>query len=419
MYRAVKIFNITNAEDFVLGSKMAVKEIGPVTYEMEWHKSKFFWKDEGILSYRRDTVLKFVPELNWVDENEEFYTLNSTLIQNADNLNDFKENQLIIKTTIKQYMQDTVDKSLNLPVSRGDCPKEEFTIHYKREEGNENLNFIQGSYANATSANETNEISNAATRNSLDIGPPMDKKEVRFKYLEPDLCQCMVFIQADFVEVDGVKNIRFEVAPVVNGFNELDRSEFFQKSCRMLSNNGCCPTFPVVLSLPHFYSSPDISNSLVSGLHPNESIHNSFIVVEPTTGLTTSFVMRYQFNVKLAPSKNWGHVRAGTYPLYWVEDSGTPSEETNWYLFFFLKLPSFVLYCMVVWISIYVCIGVLVYNFAEYCYGGSSPTMEEIESLIESTESRDYRSINESELPEKESPPLLKAFPGYSRYVET
>ncbi|KAF8765007.1 Platelet glycoprotein 4 like protein [Argiope bruennichi] len=366
MYRRVKVFNITNPGDFLLGSKMIVKEVGPVTYEMEWRKSKFFWQDGGILAYRRETILKFNPELNWIDENEVFYTLNSTLIHNADrsDLTDFdkmKEKQLIIKTTIKQYMQETVDKSLKSPLLREVCPKEEFIMFYRGEESIENLNFLQGSYGRASPDNEK---SNAAIRNSLDIGPPMNEKEVRFKYLEPNLCQCMIFIQADTVEVNGVKNIRFEVAPIVNGFNDLDRSEFFQESCKILSDSRCCPTFPVVLSLPHFYSSSEAPNSLVSGLHPNESIHNSFIIVEPMTGLTTSFVMRYQFNVKLEFNKNWEHVRK------------------------------------------------------DYCQSESLSSNEEQESFIEITNSRDYHSINEPELPEKESPPLLKAFPGYSRCAD-
>ncbi|GBN64932.1 hypothetical protein AVEN_192712-1, partial [Araneus ventricosus] len=54
---------------------------------------------------------------------------------------------------------------------------------------------------------------------------------------------------------------------------------------------------PVVLSFPHFYFADPVYLKGVNGLHPNASIHDFHIDVEPNTGFSIDAAVRFQVNM--------------------------------------------------------------------------------------------------------------------------
>ncbi|GFR14317.1 platelet glycoprotein 4 [Trichonephila clavata] len=92
----------------------------------------------------------------------------------------------------------------------------------------------------------------------------------------------------------------------------------------------------------------------ISGLNPNKTIHNSFVDVEPVSGLTTMFSIRYQFNIKVNANKYWDQVRTGVYPVFWVDDSGNCLSECDTFLSYYVKIPYFIIYNKVSWVIFFI-----------------------------------------------------------------
>ncbi|GIX87491.1 platelet glycoprotein 4 [Caerostris extrusa] len=213
-----------------------------------------------------------------------------------------------MKKTIKQLMYEEEDDSLPEWLNRLDCSK-------------------NGIYVYETDRTDYG----VPTRSSIDVGSPLNMKKM-FKYTDPELCRTINFTQSGIRFLDGLKIDQFETSSDINNWNQTLR-----ESCRTSSyNNNCCPGFPIVLSLPHFYVAK-VSNSSISNLKLDESIPNCFVEIEPITGLTTNFSLRYQFNVKVKTNKNWSHVHDNIYPLFWVEDVGFSSKYSEEFLFTMLK----------------------------------------------------------------------------------
>lgn len=80
--------------------------------------------------------------------------------------------------------------------------------------------------------------------------------------------------------------------------------------------------FPIALSYPHFYKAdPSILES-IEGLTPNRDAHESFVYIQPQSGLPVEFAFRFQINMAL---QNIGHMaRVEKFenfvlPLLWFE----------------------------------------------------------------------------------------------------
>jgi hypothetical protein len=64
-------------------------------------------------------------------------------------------------------------------------------------------------------------------------------------------------------------------------------------------NISTCVGLPIISSPPHFLFSDPHFNKDVDGLSPNNERHNTFLGIEPTTGVLMRANKRFQFNVQL------------------------------------------------------------------------------------------------------------------------
>lgn len=80
--------------------------------------------------------------------------------------------------------------------------------------------------------------------------------------------------------------------------------------------------FPIALSYPHFYKADPSMLEAIEGLNPNPELHESFLYVQPKSGLPLKFAFRFQINMAL---QNIGHMsRVEKFenfvlPLLWFE----------------------------------------------------------------------------------------------------
>jgi len=97
---------------------------------------------------------------------------------------------------------------------------------------------------------------------------------------------------------------------------------------------------PVFISLPHFYLADTYYlNMIESGVYPNESLHRTFLRVEPRAGIPTDVTARFQLNVLVDKVENISmlkNVNRTFFPVMWFENkAGVPDD-----LVFKMKLLS-------------------------------------------------------------------------------
>ncbi|KAG7162957.1 Lysosome membrane protein 2-like 1 [Homarus americanus] len=82
----------------------------------------------------------------------------------------------------------------------------------------------------------------------------------------------------------------------------------------------------VIMSTPHFYMGDKVELAKLEGLHPNKEDHETFLDVEPRTGVTMNAAKKIQINVPLKKYGNlpsFKNVPEVTFPILWINESAT------------------------------------------------------------------------------------------------
>ncbi|XP_071864324.1 sensory neuron membrane protein 2, partial [Bombus fervidus] len=143
----------------------------------------------------------------------------------------------------------------------------------------------------------------------------------------PDLCRTIEADYKDEVSVQGLIGSRFAMK---------ERTWFLNKSqCYCLLENKVpkclpqglidvseCQKLPVILSEPHFLHGDPQLLKYARGLNPDESLHETYIIIEPYTGTPLSGQKRTQINLYLEKQsvELLSNVSEGYFPLMWCEN---------------------------------------------------------------------------------------------------
>ncbi|GBP51885.1 Sensory neuron membrane protein 2 [Eumeta japonica] len=169
------------------------------------------------------------------------------------------------------------------------------------------------------------------------VNPPIDSNHVpeRLYIFEPDICRSM------YASLVGKASL-FDLPAY---YYEISRNALASKSaepgnkcfCRKnwsANHDGCllmgvmslmpCQGAPVVASLPHFYlGSEELLEYIEGGLRPDKEKHNTYVYIEPTTGVVMKGVRRFQFNIELRNIETVPQlekVPTGLFPVLWIEE---------------------------------------------------------------------------------------------------
>ncbi|XP_062346817.1 platelet glycoprotein 4 isoform X2 [Cinclus cinclus] len=106
------------------------------------------------------------------------------------------------------------------------------------------------------------------------------------------------------------------------------------KNCTVagvLDISACKAKRPVYISLPHFLHASESVLQDVEGLSPNEKEHETYLDIEPVTGLTLRFAKRLQVNLLVKPSKYIEPLKKVkkpyVFPLLWLNESAVIGDE--------------------------------------------------------------------------------------------
>ncbi|XP_035232875.1 scavenger receptor class B member 1-like [Stegodyphus dumicola] len=366
LHQKLYFFNITNAAEFLAGAKMDVKEVGPFTYRLEWQRRNLRWNTGNTLSYTRFKLLHFVPELSVANEKATIYSLNIPLLtysindknkKKEDNLHRYNQT-LVTKITVDQFLHHILDDS--------SIEKAEMLSWISRLNGSISDNYTVFTGEATTDVNIVKkwdgkselgfwkkEACNMINGSTIDLRPSFSGNGIltNYSFFEPELCRSLTLTQLETKISQGLYTNRFEISnrQFSNGSVYKPNSCFdsdHQFPSGVLDVSRCYHGAPVLLSLPHFYLADMSYFQQVSGLQPNITAHTSYVIVEPISGLTINFALRYQFNVKVrGPPNHTDFISTSKriYPVLWVEVSGYSSEDSISFLFRFVKVPLFVM----------------------------------------------------------------------------
>lgn len=139
---------------------------------------------------------------------------------------------------------------------------------------------------------------------------PGVKKDDTLYAFSPEVCRSLYFVYESDQTVKDINLLRF-TAP-----KDLYRSgDVYKPNKGFCVPPGCLPTGllnisrcqplnpPVVLSPPHFYQSDKSLLKAVEGLNPEKSKHETYVDIEPITGIVMRAAKRIQINVAVEPVK--------------------------------------------------------------------------------------------------------------------
>lgn len=339
------MFNITNPKEFLEGQRPAVAQSGPYTYSERRIKFNITWNSNGTVTYRQKRLFHFLPEKSSGNESDLFVTPNPvywTLFTAmkleapevrkllADVAEIFDEHVLMTRS-MKDIIWGYRDIMLN--ITKGLDPDWFYTdsIGYFMNKNNTN----DGVYTVYTGAKDINKLgiidkyngtsyldfwttkwANMINGSDGTLGPPYLPRSEKLSSFVSDVCRSVMGqVTADVSTKQGIHLWRYQ-APnsyLANATENPDNIGFCTPQSRCLGsgiyNASVCQlvdffNVPAAFSFPHFYLADPKYINAVRGLSPNKEEHETYIDLEPYTGLVLQAAKRLQGNIYLEPIAN-------------------------------------------------------------------------------------------------------------------
>ncbi|XP_069579065.1 lysosome membrane protein 2-like isoform X1 [Brachyistius frenatus] len=359
VYMEYFFFNMTNMKEFLKGAKPEVNQVGPYTYrEYRYKDNVSMLANESKVSAYNTKSFVFMRERSvgdpavdnittvnipaWAVMNQaknSFWraslvsiwmnTVNSGLFttRTVDELLWGYEDPLLVRVAATK---PDVEKIFGLMYKKNGTNDGEFIYHtgvqnyldYGRVEtwkGQSQLTFWTSNQSNAINGSDGSAFH------------PLLEKNERIYIFTPDLCRSIYMEFEKDVEVKGIPAYRFTPPrSVLASKEENPANEGFcvsPKECLgtgLLKVSPCRKGAPVVASFPHFYLADDKYVSAIEGMSPERTHHQTFLDLNPTTGVIVRANKRAQINVlisKLSGFPNTRSLNDTIFPVMFINES--------------------------------------------------------------------------------------------------
>lgn len=143
-----------------------------------------------------------------------------------------------------------------------------------------------------------------------------------------DLCRSVYITFSGFESVQGVPALRYKLpAEILANTSENAGFCLPQGNCLgsgVLNASICKDGAPIIMSFPHFYQADERFVSAIGGMHPNKEDHETFVDINPLTGIILRAAKRFQINVyvkKLDDFLETGDIRTMVFPVMYLNES--------------------------------------------------------------------------------------------------
>ncbi|NXL73980.1 CD36 protein, partial [Leptocoma aspasia] len=365
VYREFWIFHVLNPSEVMdEGAQPKLEQRGPYTYRVRYlPKENVTESENGTISYMLPNIANFEPDMSVGTENDTMTILNlavvavpavfpSTFMQSIINTWVKSSNSAILQNrTVKEILWGYKDPFLNSVPFPGVNPivgvfypyNETSDGPYNVYTGTEDITktAIIESYKNKSTLSYWKGHCDMINGTDGASFPPFVKKDQVLRFFSSDICRSIYGVFYGKQVVKGITLYRFIVpreafaSPAEVGDNYCFCTDLeISQNCTLagvLDISACKAKRPVYISLPHFLHASESILHNVEGLSPNEKEHETYLDIEPVTGLTLRFAKRLQVNLLVQPSTRITPLKKVkkpyVFPVLWLNESAVIGDE--------------------------------------------------------------------------------------------
>lgn len=355
VYSQFYFFNVTNPEEILKGEKPRLEEVGPYTYREVRDKGDIEFGDNGTtvtavsnkayIFERNQSVgdpkIDLIRTLNIPAVTAMEWTQIHFLRGIIEALLKTYQQKLFVTHTVHDLLWGYKDELMSLiNIFRPDIPAY-FGLFYGKNGTNDgDYVFLTGedSYLNFTKIVQwngkpsldwwTTDRCNMINGTDGDSFHPLITKDELLYVFPSDFCRSVYIVFSDYESVQGVPAYRFKVPKEILA-NTTDNAGFCipEGNCLgsgVLNVSICKNGAPIIMSMPHFYQADEKFISAIDGMHPNKEYHETFVDINPLTGIILRAAKRFQINVyvrKLDDFVETGNIRSMVFPVMYLNES--------------------------------------------------------------------------------------------------
>lgn len=405
----VYVFNVTNVEEVNRGEKPILKEIGPYVYKQYREKTILGYGPNDTIKYMLKKHFEFDPEASGsLTEDDELTVVHFSYLAALLTVHDMMPSLVaIVNKALEQLFLSLDDAFLRVKVRDlffdgiylscdGDnsalglvCGKirSEMPPTMRQAEGSNGFYFSMFSHMNRSESgpyemirgrDNVYELGNIVSYKGQEnmpmwgdkycgqingsdssIFPPINENNVPKKIytFEPDICRSVYADLVDKRELFNISTYYYEISETAFAAKSANpNNRCFCKKNWSANHDGCllmgllnlmpCQGAPAIASLPHFYlGSEELLDYFQSGVQPDKEKHNTYVYMDPVTGVVLSGVKRLQFNIELRQIDTIPQLKSvptGLFPMLWLEEGATIPESIQQELRDAHKLLSYV-----------------------------------------------------------------------------
>ncbi|KAK2575738.1 hypothetical protein KPH14_012124 [Odynerus spinipes] len=381
MYLKFYFFNWTNPNIFDRPTvrKPIFTEMGPYVFREVDYKVNKVWNDNGTVTFQRRKVWHFEENLSNGKLSDLVTNIDPVVVTMAGmmkNKSEFAQkfaDQLIMSIG----KQLTITKNVNELLFAGyedqllviadklnisTMPYTRFGWFY----GRNNSDSFEGTFNMLTGKNdiyemgivkewnferETNYYKNSCAivgGTNGDLWPPLKDNETVSIFV-PDICTYVTLTYQNESVFQGLRGSKF-----ISDETMLDNGDIVESRKCYCSTDKCDPAgvlnvskckygAPAVISLPHFYLADSSYKKAVVGMTPSRKKHETFVTVEPTTGVPMQVKAQLQLNLLVEPIEHMSifkFVRKTYMPMMWFTQEANLTSNYASQVKFLLVLPT-------------------------------------------------------------------------------
>ncbi|XP_072310857.1 lysosome membrane protein 2-like isoform X2 [Eucyclogobius newberryi] len=325
-------FNMTNVDAFLAGAKPQVTQVGPYTYREYRYKDNVTMveNDTKVSAYNTKSFV-FLRDKSVGDPSEDSITtvnIPTWAVMNKLKGNIWKSSMvsflmnslgsgLFTTRTVNELlwgyedpllarlagMSSDVDKIFGLMVKKNGTSDGEFVYHTGENNYLDYGRVVTWKGQSQLSFWTTNQSNSINGSDGSAFHPLIDKNE-RIQIFSPDLCRSIYMEFEKDVEVRGIPAYRF--TPPRSVFASREENPANEGFCitpqeclgtGLLKVSPCRKGAPVVASFPHFYLADEKYVTAIEGISPERIHHQTFLDLNPTTGVIVRANKRAQVNI--------------------------------------------------------------------------------------------------------------------------
>ncbi|KAL7836682.1 hypothetical protein AOLI_G00279660 [Acnodon oligacanthus] len=368
VYMQYFFFNVTNPEEFLAGrAKPHVTQMGPYTYREYRPRENVTFLENGTKIFATNPKsFVFLPEMSVGDPEVDLLTTPN--IPFIAVMNEMHSYAFFVRTLVSMFIRSMgvemfmtrtvheflwgfkdplmaklhslkpeVDEYFGLMYKKNGTHEGEFVFHtgeknYMDYGKIETWNGIR--QMNWWSSNQSNMIN--GTDGSV-FHTFLSRKELLYIFAA-DLCRSIHLAYVNDTEVKGIPAFRFAPPPdVLAAPDENPNNAGFcvpAGDCLgkgVLKVSVCREGAPIVVSFPHFYQADRKYIDAIEGMNPNKEEHETYLDLNPTTGVPIRACKRAQLNVIMKRVPGFPQTKflnETIFPIMYVNETATIDDDS-------------------------------------------------------------------------------------------